>query len=70
MYAVVSFLGKQIKIEGKAVQISDEIADEYFSSRQEDSKIGTWASKQSSELIKLNPSISIIKQVISKTLSL
>tara|TARA_Y100000590_G_scaffold342937_1_gene391707 strand:- start:146 stop:751 length:606 start_codon:yes stop_codon:yes gene_type:complete len=43
-------LRKQIKIEGKAVQISDEIADEYFSSRQEDSKIGTWASKQSSEL--------------------
>ena len=34
----------------KVKQVSDEEADKYFNSRPEGSKIGTWASKQSSKL--------------------
>tara|TARA_Y100001970_G_scaffold291179_1_gene427391 strand:- start:4654 stop:5259 length:606 start_codon:yes stop_codon:yes gene_type:complete len=41
---------KQIRIEGTASLIDDEIADKYFDTRQEISKIGAWASSQSSKL--------------------
>ena len=41
---------RQIRIEGKIKQVSNQEADEYFHSRQEESKIGAWASNQSSEL--------------------
>ena len=41
---------RQVRIEGKAKKVSNEEADEYYESRAEDSKIGAWASKQSSEL--------------------
>lgn len=43
-------LFKQIRIEGKAMQISDSEADTYFESRDTESKIGAWSSSQSSEL--------------------
>ena len=43
-------LFKQIRIEGKAMQISDSEADTYFESRDTESKIGSWSSIQSSEL--------------------
>ena len=36
---------RQIRIEGIAHQVSDKIADEYFNSRHNESKIGAWASK-------------------------
>ena len=42
---------KQIRIEGKVEKVSNEEADLYYNSRHEESKIGAWASKQSSELI-------------------
>ncbi|MAO36510.1 MAG: hypothetical protein CMP12_11515, partial [Zunongwangia sp.] len=41
---------KQVKIEGDAKLVADKDADEYFNSRLENSRIGTWASDQSSEL--------------------
>lgn len=41
---------RQVRIEGKAKKVSNEEADEYYESRAEDSKIGAWASNQSSEL--------------------
>ena len=43
-------LQKQIRIEGVASQISKKEADEYYNSRAYGSRIGAWASKQSSIL--------------------
>lgn len=45
-----SWLGmeRQVRIEGIATQIAPEVADEYFGMRPEGSRIGAWASAQSS----------------------
>ena len=42
---------KQVRIEGKSLQVSNKEADEYFDSRHELSKIGAWASDQSKTMI-------------------
>ena len=41
---------RQIRIVGKVSQVSDEVADKYYNSRGYESRIGAWASKQSSIL--------------------
>ena len=41
---------RQIRIIGKANNVSDQEADEYYNSRSYGSRIGAWASKQSSIL--------------------
>ena len=41
---------RQIRITGKASNVSDQEADEYYNSRSYGSRIGAWASKQSSIL--------------------
>ena len=41
---------KQIRIEGRAHQVTSKEADDYFNSRSMESRIGAWASNQSSEL--------------------
>ena len=41
---------RQIRISGKVSLVSDQVADEYYSSRAYESRIGAWASKQSEEL--------------------
>ena len=41
---------RQIRISGSVTLISDEVADEYYNSRDYESRIGAWASKQSKEL--------------------
>ena len=41
---------KQVRIEGLANKVTNQEADQYFNSRQKESRLGAWASKQSSEL--------------------
>ena len=41
---------RQIRIAGKLEQVDDQTADDYYNSRAYDSRIGAWASKQSSTL--------------------
>jgi len=41
---------RQIRIVGTLKQVDDKIADEYYNSRAYESRIGAWASKQSSIL--------------------
>jgi len=41
---------RQIRIVGKLNQVDDKTADDYYSTRAYESKIGAWASKQSSIL--------------------
>ena len=41
---------RQVRIEGIVTKVSNKESDEYFNSRHLESKIGAWASQQSSEL--------------------
>ena len=41
---------RQIRITGEITKVSDEDADLYFKSREYESRVGAWASKQSSVL--------------------
>ena len=41
---------RQVRIQGYAEQVTDKEADEYYSTRAYDSRIGAWASNQSSIL--------------------
>ena len=41
---------RQIRINGMVQKVSDKVADEYYNTRGYESRIGAWASKQSSVL--------------------
>ena len=43
-------LERQVRVEGKAVRVAPEISDAYFASRPYTSRLGAWASEQSSEI--------------------
>src|SRR6056297_221663 len=43
-------LERQIRIEGKAKKLPEHNSDQYIDSRPENSKIGAWASRQSTEI--------------------
>jgi pyridoxamine 5'-phosphate oxidase len=43
-------LYRQVRIKGLARKTTDDVSDEYFASRPEESRIGAWASAQSTEL--------------------
>ncbi len=58
-------LERQVRIEGKAEQVSDAEADAYFKSRPRESRIGAWASKQSRPL---SGKGELIKVVAAETL--
>jgi pyridoxamine 5'-phosphate oxidase len=44
-------LERQVRITGKAEKVSREESEKYFISRPRDSKLGAWASKQSSVIV-------------------
>lgn len=43
-------LERQVRIEGRATRVAPEVSDSYFQSRPYASRIGAWASEQSSEI--------------------
>ena len=59
-------LRRQVRISGKAVVISDQEADKYYSSRAYESRIGAWASRQSSVLKNRDELFDSIKKFKSK----
>ena len=57
---------RQIRINGKLSKVEDNIADQYYNSRSYESKIGAWASKQSTVLKKRSDLISSIENYKNK----
>ncbi|UTH75868.1 pyridoxamine 5'-phosphate oxidase [Chromobacterium sp. IIBBL 290-4] len=43
-------LERQVRVEGKAVRVAPDVSDAYFASRPYTSRLGAWASEQSSEI--------------------
>ena len=54
-------LRRQVRISGKAVQIEDKEADQYYNSRAYESRIGAWASSQSQVMKNRNEFLDKIK---------
>jgi len=57
---------RQIRINGKLSKVPDSVADEYYNSRAYDSKIGAWASKQSTVIKNRRSLISSIEEYKKK----
>ncbi|OHX12138.1 pyridoxamine 5'-phosphate oxidase [Chromobacterium sphagni] len=43
-------LERQVRVEGKVARVAPEVSDAYFASRPYTSRLGAWASEQSSEI--------------------
>ena len=57
---------RQVRILGLASEVTEKEADEYFNSRSYNSKIGAWASNQSSLLQKREDLIELVKNYREK----
>jgi len=57
---------RQVRISGTVTQVEDGVADQYYNSREYESRIGAWASKQSKELSSRNELINSIKEFKQK----
>ena len=57
---------RQVRISGTVTLVSDKVADKYYNSRDYESRIGAWASKQSEELSSRDELISSIKEYKKK----
>ena len=53
---------RQITISGTVTQVEDKVADQYYNSRGYESRIGAWASKQSSKLANMDELVNSIKE--------
>ncbi|SRR5258706_5896442 len=59
-------LKRQVRVDGAIELVSDGEADEYFASRPRGSKIGAWASPQSSELTSRDELIAAVEKLEAK----
>ena len=57
---------RQIRVSGTVIQVTDEVADQYYNSRGYESRIGAWASKQSKELDSRSELINLIREFKQK----
>jgi pyridoxamine 5'-phosphate oxidase len=57
---------RQVRINGKLSKVTNKVADEYYNSRAYGSRIGAWASKQSTVLKDRSDLISSIKEYKNK----
>jgi pyridoxamine 5'-phosphate oxidase len=57
---------RQIRINGMVQKVSDKVADEYYNTRSYDSRIGAWASKQSTVLNNRNELLNSIEEFKKK----
>ena len=53
---------RQIRISGTVTKVEDKVADQYYNSRGYESRIGAWASKQSSKLANRDELVNSIKE--------
>ncbi|WP_440912450.1 pyridoxamine 5'-phosphate oxidase [Candidatus Pelagibacter sp.] len=57
---------RQIRINGKVSQVENSVADEYYNSRAYESRVGAWASKQSSVLTNRQQLVNSIQEFKEK----
>ena len=57
---------RQVRINGTVQKVSNDVADEYYNTRGYESKIGAWASKQSSPLFNRDELLKSIKEYKKK----
>ena len=57
---------RQVRINGEVKKVSNEVADKYYNTRGYESRIGAWASKQSSPLINRDELLQSIKEYKKK----
>jgi pyridoxamine 5'-phosphate oxidase len=57
---------RQVRVNGDLIKVTNDVANEYYNSRAYNSRIGAWASKQSTILKNRNDLISSIKEYKKK----